>query len=254
MQLPAVELQADDGKHEDGKKEQQADLQERHHGLHDGFQDNLQAWERRERAQLRAAVQTPFQGLIHPESGRRKMGNREDGQLTERCKRPAQPGGALWAGGSWRKAGEGKPSYRATSSRGCFWSPLQCPACPCPTWTWWDMACASLSPLLPPGHGSSPATAQGRRDRSTGASSSLVSLFIPVPTDEILQQKGKKNPKKQQISPEQTPVLKGSTHCLLGREEELPEGSAGDSATRGHQVLPPLSSHLDGKVGLMPQV
>lgn len=43
MQLPTVELQANDGKHEDGKEEQEADLQERHHGLHDGLQHNLQA-------------------------------------------------------------------------------------------------------------------------------------------------------------------------------------------------------------------
>lgn len=48
MQLPTVELQADDGKHEDGKEEQEADLQERHHGLHDGLQHNLQAWGRDE--------------------------------------------------------------------------------------------------------------------------------------------------------------------------------------------------------------
>lgn len=44
VQPAAVELQADDGKHEDGKEEQQADLQQRNHGLHDGFQDNLQTW------------------------------------------------------------------------------------------------------------------------------------------------------------------------------------------------------------------
>lgn len=44
MQLPTVELQANDGKHQDGKEEQEADLQKRHHGLHNGFQHNLQAW------------------------------------------------------------------------------------------------------------------------------------------------------------------------------------------------------------------
>lgn len=48
MQLPTVELQANDGKHEDGKEEQEADLQKRHHGLHDGLQHNLQAWGRDE--------------------------------------------------------------------------------------------------------------------------------------------------------------------------------------------------------------
>lgn len=42
VQPAAVELQADDGKHEDCKEEQQADLQQWNHGLHDGFQDNLQ--------------------------------------------------------------------------------------------------------------------------------------------------------------------------------------------------------------------
>lgn len=41
VQLPTVELQADDSKHQDGKEEQKANLQERHHGLHDGFQHNL---------------------------------------------------------------------------------------------------------------------------------------------------------------------------------------------------------------------
>lgn len=42
VQPAAVELQADDGKHEDREEEQQADLQQWNHGLHDGFQDNLQ--------------------------------------------------------------------------------------------------------------------------------------------------------------------------------------------------------------------
>lgn len=44
VQLPAVELQANDGKHQDGKEEQQADLQQGNHGLHDGLQHNLQTW------------------------------------------------------------------------------------------------------------------------------------------------------------------------------------------------------------------
>lgn len=43
VQLAAVELQADDGEHKDREEEQQADLQQRNHGLHDGFQDDLQA-------------------------------------------------------------------------------------------------------------------------------------------------------------------------------------------------------------------
>lgn len=37
VQLPAVELQANDGEHEDGKEEQQADLQQGNHRFHDGL-------------------------------------------------------------------------------------------------------------------------------------------------------------------------------------------------------------------------
>lgn len=43
VKLPAVELQADDGKHEDGEEQEKADLEQRDHGLHDGLQHNLQA-------------------------------------------------------------------------------------------------------------------------------------------------------------------------------------------------------------------
>lgn len=43
VQLATVELQANDGEHEDGKEEQKANLQKRHHGLHDGLQHDLQA-------------------------------------------------------------------------------------------------------------------------------------------------------------------------------------------------------------------
>lgn len=85
MQLPAVELQADDGKHEDSEKEQQANLEERHHGLHDGFQHNLQAWEGKERAQLSTVMQTPCLGHVYPTSGKRTA-SREDGQSSDRCK------------------------------------------------------------------------------------------------------------------------------------------------------------------------
>lgn len=42
MELAHVELQADDGEHEDGEEEQQPDLQQRHHGLHDGLEHHLQ--------------------------------------------------------------------------------------------------------------------------------------------------------------------------------------------------------------------
>lgn len=44
MQSAAVKLQADDGEHEDCKKQQQANLQQRNHGLHDRLQDYLQTW------------------------------------------------------------------------------------------------------------------------------------------------------------------------------------------------------------------
>lgn len=43
MKLPAVELQTDDGKHEDCKEQKQSDLKQRDHGLHDGLQHDLQA-------------------------------------------------------------------------------------------------------------------------------------------------------------------------------------------------------------------
>lgn len=41
MEFAHVELQANDGKHEDGKEEEQANLQQRNHGLHDGFEHHL---------------------------------------------------------------------------------------------------------------------------------------------------------------------------------------------------------------------
>lgn len=41
VELAHVEVQANDGKHEDGKEEQQANLQQRYHGFHDGLQDHL---------------------------------------------------------------------------------------------------------------------------------------------------------------------------------------------------------------------
>lgn len=43
MQLPAIELQANDCKHEDGKEEQETNLQQWHHGLDYRLQDYLQA-------------------------------------------------------------------------------------------------------------------------------------------------------------------------------------------------------------------
>lgn len=44
VELPHVELQPDDGKHEDGHEQQQADLQKGDHGLHNGLEHHLQAW------------------------------------------------------------------------------------------------------------------------------------------------------------------------------------------------------------------
>lgn len=44
MEFAHIELEADDGEHEDGKEEQQPDLQQRNHGLHDGLEHHLQAW------------------------------------------------------------------------------------------------------------------------------------------------------------------------------------------------------------------
>lgn len=43
MELAHVKLQPDDGKHHDGEEEEQPNLQQGHHGLHDGLEDNLQA-------------------------------------------------------------------------------------------------------------------------------------------------------------------------------------------------------------------
>lgn len=44
VELPHVELQSNDSKHEDGHKQQQADLQQGNHGLHNGLEHHLQAW------------------------------------------------------------------------------------------------------------------------------------------------------------------------------------------------------------------
>lgn len=47
MEFAHIEFEADDGKHEDGKEEQQPNLQQRDHGLHDGLKHHLQAWSQR---------------------------------------------------------------------------------------------------------------------------------------------------------------------------------------------------------------
>lgn len=44
VEFAHVELHADDGKHDDGKEEQQPNLQQGNHGFHDGLQDHLQAY------------------------------------------------------------------------------------------------------------------------------------------------------------------------------------------------------------------
>ena len=38
------ELQADDGVDDDDEHDQHTDVEQRHHGLHDGVQHNLQTW------------------------------------------------------------------------------------------------------------------------------------------------------------------------------------------------------------------
>lgn len=44
VELPHVEFQPNDGKHEDGHEQQQANLQQGNHSLHDGLEDHLEAW------------------------------------------------------------------------------------------------------------------------------------------------------------------------------------------------------------------
>lgn len=41
MEFAHVEVKANDGKHEDGKEEQQANLQQRYHSFHNGLQYHL---------------------------------------------------------------------------------------------------------------------------------------------------------------------------------------------------------------------
>lgn len=50
VEFAHVELQANDGEHEDGKEEEQPNLQEWDHGLHDGLEHHLQTWGRAGRA------------------------------------------------------------------------------------------------------------------------------------------------------------------------------------------------------------
>lgn len=58
MKLPHVELQPDDGKHHDGEEEEQPNLKQRHHRLHDGLEDNLQTCRDREIQVIREGRKT----------------------------------------------------------------------------------------------------------------------------------------------------------------------------------------------------
>lgn len=143
MQLPTVELQANDGKHEDGKKEQQADLEERHHGLHDGFQDNLQAWERREKGTAQNSKANPLPGT-HPSQPWQKEDREQRGWTVNR---EMQEPSTAWRISLSRRilkestiAGEGKPSCRAKLQQRLFLVPT-------PT------SCLSLPHLDLVGHG-----------------------------------------------------------------------------------------------------
>lgn len=46
VEFAHVELETNDGEHEDGKEEEQADLEQWDHGLHDGLEHHLQTWAR----------------------------------------------------------------------------------------------------------------------------------------------------------------------------------------------------------------
>lgn len=61
VELSHVELQANDGEHEDGHEQQQADLQQGDHGLHDGLEHHLQAW--RDRAPKKKELKTGRDGF-----------------------------------------------------------------------------------------------------------------------------------------------------------------------------------------------
>lgn len=52
VELAHVKLHPDDGKHDDGEEEQQADLKQRDHGFHYGLQHHLETWGERETSQI----------------------------------------------------------------------------------------------------------------------------------------------------------------------------------------------------------
>lgn len=105
MEFAHIELQADDGEHEDGKEEQQPDLQQRDHGLHDGLQHHLQAWSRKtaqgvgEQGQPRGAASQGVPWGQNKQSSRAKWG-------------------ALRSGCSVWKWGEGRPQVLSGQGMG----------------------------------------------------------------------------------------------------------------------------------------
>ena len=60
VELPHVELQADDGEHEDGHEQQQSDLQQGDHGLHNGLEHHLQAWRTQRKTKSQDSVAGPL--------------------------------------------------------------------------------------------------------------------------------------------------------------------------------------------------
>ena len=60
VKLAHVKVQADNGEHEDRKKQQHAYLQQGHHGFHNGFQHHLGTWHTETHVQM-----DPFTLAIH---------------------------------------------------------------------------------------------------------------------------------------------------------------------------------------------
>lgn len=44
VEFAHVKLHSDDGKHDDGEEQQEANLEQRNHGFHYGLQHHLQTW------------------------------------------------------------------------------------------------------------------------------------------------------------------------------------------------------------------
>lgn len=64
VKLPTVELQTDDGEHENGEEQEKADLKQRDHRLHDGLQHNLQALKYSQRKRYRVQEQSFFLSVL----------------------------------------------------------------------------------------------------------------------------------------------------------------------------------------------